>query len=320
MGIFAPLLQEVQGWFQKNALEIRHAKLLRFIAEEQPHIVTLVEYNAPWRQLPVPASRNYTIVNGLNTASILYDGDEFEHLSHVEDFVVPSRVRSEKERGTGTVLRAPKSSCMMLLRRLVDDALFLVAAVHLESGPASNSAKVLLRQHELRAVLEELSLAARILNAQGRSCTLVVAGDFNALREEFALGNGDDFYAATAAHLPQLARPEKPLASPQLAQLVDNTLQLICDGANDRKLCEISCPVGPIDEVRCTRAGKPMVIDYIFAGSVGGVHFEGLPRELVTSKEAALVADAASGVHHALNIWGSDHLPVASDIRSMPRL
>ena len=117
--------------------------------------------------------------------------------------------------------RMPKSSCVVLLRQLpaptaagigrgagsaADDAsesfsldstmpdlpLVLACTVHLSSAPSSDTRKVKHRRGEMRATLHELSQAVALIKSQDRCCVVVLSGDFNAIREEFVLGNGEE--------------------------------------------------------------------------------------------------------------------------------
>ena len=76
----------------------------------------------------------------------------------------------------------------------------------------------------------------------------------------------------------------------------------------------------------CTRAGKAMVIDYIFVGSLhrqtdpadsGAVEVVESTRgvktmavRVVSAKQAASASDPKCGIKFAVQEFGSDHLPV----------
>ena len=52
----------------------------------------------------------------------------------------------------------PKSSSLALLRRLADGVLFLVAAVHFESGPPSLSSKVMMLTVAIRELVVAMAM------------------------------------------------------------------------------------------------------------------------------------------------------------------
>jgi hypothetical protein len=104
---------------------------------------------------------------------------------------------------------------------------------------------------------------------------VIVAGDFNAVREEFVYGNGPDFFAtpSVTAVEPKLAHPTvgAELAPdellPAIARLDEESggLVLVCDGVDGGELREVA----PLDTALCTRSGSTMVIDFVFMGTVG---------------------------------------------------
>eukprot|EP00931_Biecheleriopsis_adriatica_P065588 TRINITY_DN40091_c0_g1_i1.p1 TRINITY_DN40091_c0_g1~~TRINITY_DN40091_c0_g1_i1.p1 ORF type:complete len:692 (+),score=139.46 TRINITY_DN40091_c0_g1_i1:128-2077(+) len=318
--VFAPLLKEVRRWFEQAALQVRHGVVCKHLAEMQPDIVTLIEYNGPWRKMPLPAARNYSIVSGLGQASILFDGDVFEHLTDVDGVTVPVAARSDKERGVGDDPYAPKSSCMLLLKHKSTSTLVLAGAFHLESSPPSDSKKVLQRRAQVKAFLAEVSLAAESLASAGHRCLFVFGGDFNALREEFVHGTGDAFFASPGVQsvIPKLAQPKVAVDAPEpsFARLAeDGSLRLFCKGVDGGELFEASRAADGADgEVLCTRAGKSMVIDFLFVGSTGFAGVDTSPVRLVSPEEARLAADAEYGIHSTVMQFGSDHLPVACDV------
>jgi len=317
--IFAPLLKEVQSWYKRASLPVRHAQVCRTLEQEMPHIVTLVEYDAQWRRLAIPTSRNYAAVRGSGTASILFDNSEFERLLEIDGVVVPGVARSDCERGVlDGSHAAPKSSCLALLRHREKSALVLVGAVHLESGPPSSSDKVILRRDQLRALLAETSLVVEGLHSLGHGCSVIIGGDFNAVREEFVFGNGAEFYstAGVAKLQPPLRKPragtDVQAPHPPLARLADDgSLHLFCGGIDGGELRESSRTAHDLaGKVACTRAGNSMVIDFVLTGRAGGGMCDVKALELVAPEESAEAADPEYGIHAAVLRWGSDHLPV----------
>ena len=356
--IFAPLVRELIAWTDAAALEHRHAVVSRVIARAAPDIVTLAEHDDNWRALPfVTASGGrYAFVAGLGTASVLYDVATLE-LASLPGLHLPTAIRSAKERVgaavvTGAVeggggsgggdagggggdgggsggggagagldaIAAPKNSCVVLLRRRTDGVLILTVALHLESGPPSDSRKVEWRAAQVRATLAEVDAFAAALSACGERALLVVGGDFNALREEFVHGNEVAFFtaASVAAVKPRL-RPPAPGVSiarapdPPFASLgPSGELRLRCPSCDGGWLVEASS-VPSEAAASCTRAGHSMTIDYLLLGSVGGTMHAATPHRLVPAADMQAAADPSDGICHAVTHWGSDHLPVASD-------
>lgn len=316
--IFAPLQAEVRDWFEKASLPNRHACVCAKLLEERAGIVTLIEYNAPWRRMPLPDGP-FGVVHGKGQASIIFNTELFEPLPEISGITLPRAFRSVRDIGAGDCTLAPKSSCLVLLQCRGSGTLIIVGAVHLDSAPPADSKKVLVRQAQIKSVLAEVSLAARSLAEVGQRCLFILGGDFNALREEFVLGNGDDFYAApgVAAVRPRMDRPLEtvPPLEPAVAELAeDGSLRLLCDGIDGGALREVSYLRCADGVVPCTRAGKSMVIDFLFAGHVGLPGVQATTHELVSAADAAAAADPTSGVHWAVMQWGSDHLPVACDV------
>lgn len=243
----------------------------------------------------------------------------------------------------------PKSSCILMLRQRCSGstegqgqavpragALLLVCAVHLESAQPSDTRKVLLRRQKVRAMLSEVSgLAKSLLAAGAPPCTVVIGGDFNAIREEFVHGNSEDFFASPGAKAvkPAFHRPVKPVEADEMGNCIavleaGGPLQLLCDslcdGVNGGKLVEAT--MNPAEQpwqavatsrVACTRAGKSMVIDFVFCGQIcSGAAGPGraTPYVLASDGEAAQGADEGYGVRAAVLRWGSDHLPGACDL------
>ena len=333
--IFAELLSEMAHWFDSVALERRHAACCKKVEEFKPAVVSLVEHDAQWRQLPMPSveGRSYVMVHGKGDATIAYDSNEFEALTgqtlndawRAQLGGVPRAVRSDAERGVGPSTASPKSSCMLLLCRKADGLVILILAVHLTSGKPSDGAKVAARAAELRAVRSELSLLAVRFSHAGLASGggglgglgLIVCGDFNALREEFVMGNTDDFFGAPAiaAALPPFSRRAPGAAAvqsigPPVANLkIDGTIQLSIDGI-DTPLSEAAPGV---NHVAPTRAGTNTTIDYALVGSIGSVTPRSQNVALFNPIEGSQAADVANGLRFAVLRWGSDHLPVACD-------
>lgn len=342
--IFALLLPQMRKWTESVALRHRHALVCRRLADARPSVVTAVEFDGMWRAMPWAGARapvHYELVtHGRGTAAVLYDPHVYEHVE-LAGVALPTRVRSSRERGDGVngthgalADAAPKNSCVAALRRTADGVTLVVVAVHLESGPPSDSKKVELRAAQVRALLVEVEGIARALAAASVHALLVVGGDFNALREEFVHGNGAAFYAApsVAAVRPTLKPPANGAAvaaapSPPLARLGDGgELQLRCDACDGAWLVEASsAPYADGAATRapaasCTRAGSSVTIDFLLLGSVGGTLSSAAPYRVVPAADVAASADAADGIRHAVTNWGSDHLPVAVDAVLAPTL
>lgn len=322
--VFARVSAAMHSWTEASALPNRHRIFSRRVAAASPDVLTLVEYCDAWRREPLPTApgREYRAILGSGTAAILFDVRRYEEVELAMKGVDADRhimnsslgmgrvVRSMRERGDAiSVVEgggmnpidesavAPKSSCVALLRRRVDGMLFLVAACHFESGKPSDTAKVVLRAAAMRTTLRELELRVEHirrslsppLGGSGGDVAIVLAGDLNAIREEFVFGNTDAFFssAGAASVRPALRQPRPgtaraPAPHPPLGELTlagglcGGGLILRCDGCDGAALAEASCPQ-PHSEQRpasgigggggCTRAGASMVIDYIFVGS-----------------------------------------------------
>ena len=338
------VMAEVAKWRAAASVECRATMVWRTLAQTSASVVMAEEFNAPWRYLPLPdpdvvSGRRFVSARALDTprgrgeATVLFDANEYEP-ADLPGLEVPGYVRSVQEQGGGEAASAylPKSSCMVLLRRRSpapksggDDGctLLLAVAVHLESAPPSDGKKVRTRRAQLRAVLGEISLAGRALAAAGMRCAVALGGDFNALKEEFVFGNGEAFFAspgAAAVH-PALRRPvdgqtlsEAEMGS-ELARIGDSGgLTLACEGADGGELWEASHNPATAGEVQCTRAGKAMLIDFVFAGSFGGGgQLKTAPHPIASAEETAEAANEEYGIHSAVLRFGSDHLPVAAD-------
>lgn len=335
--IYARVEAAMKQWADVADLTHRHRLQTQHIERANADILTLVEYNEGWRMMPPPKApepRQYAIVHGAGTASIVYDRNRFEPVFDLADCgrdddkgggsrPMPTKVRSvPASAATGSYAGkpvAPKSSCISLLRRVDDGWLFLVIAVHLESGKPSDTFKVAARAEQMRAILDHTGELSAELKQRGCACTVVLAGDMNALREEFVLGNTDAFFecSSVANVRPKLRPPPASaarweVAVPPMAEL----------GASGRELwwrCS-SCAGGWLREASappaagsCTRAGSTMVIDFIMAGTIAGRH-RVEPVALVPLEDRRAAADSSNGIQHAVELWGSDHLPVACDL------
>ena len=335
--IFSKLSAAVDSWSTSAGLASRHACFCRTLLRTSPALVTLVEFDDAWRSQPLPTAhgRRYVIVHGRGAASVLFDAELFERAELPSGIEVPPHARSAKERGDAAEAAesalafraAPKSSCIVLLRRLVDGLLFLVCAAHLESGKPSDTVKVALRAHELRAMLIEIEGIVADLER----CVIIVGGDLNALREEFVSGNSDAFFdaPAVAAVRPTLKRPAANSArsaapQPPIGRLgsARGELQLACAPANGGWLVEASDARRErrdADMSCCSRAGSSMVIDFVLVGSIGSLTVETEELQVVPDKDVAAAADAADGVRHAVTCCGSDHLPVGCNLYTAVR-
>lgn len=353
------LMAEVEHWRESSSLPERHRKFCDTIAEADPSIITAVEFDGQWRKLPLPTNRSYVSARNLSPergcgqATILYDSAEFEPVhelpgdgSNSELRVIPGVVRSLKEQGLGESAVRPKSSCMLLLRQHCRDniegqadssagQLLLVCAVHLESAQPSDTRKVLLRRQQVRAMLSEVSGVAKSLLAAGAPpCTVAIGGDFNAIREEFLHGNSGEFFACAGTQLvkPAFRPPVTPVGADEMGDPIavleaGGPLRMLCDGVDGGELVEATMnsaerpgPAAAPSRVACTRAGKSMVIDFVFCGVIGGgaggsgTSVRATPHVLASDEEAAQAADEGYGVRRAVLRWGSDHLPVACDL------
>lgn len=209
------------------------------MAEASPDVLSLVEFDAQWRAMPLPSNRKYSAVIGRGTGAILFDEMIYEKVS-MPGVAEINFVRSPRERGAGESPFSPKSSALALLRHQVEGELLLMLALHLESGPSSDSNKVRLRSAQMQAVLSELEAQIQAikeaLNAPSQAperagggtlqCTVVIAGDLNAIREEFVYGNGPSLFESRGAAQisPPLKRPAAgaevvPSPSPAFAEV-----------------------------------------------------------------------------------------------------
>lgn len=246
---------------------------------------------------------------GKGQATVVFDTRCFDPLP-LESFPgIPPVVRSQSERGVGDCKIAPKSSCIVLLRRprteTSEELLYLVVSVHLDSAPPSNLTKVRIRRQQLRAVLEEVRIAVKTLKGSGRSGVVVIGGDFNAERTEFV-------------HCEGLSQDE---IEPQYASIAcaddGPQLKLHCEGLDGGTIEEV-CPRG---QTTCTRAGKAMVIDFAFVGTFGLAADElpkGTPTQIATLAGIEAASNPVSGTFSSILTFGSDHLPVSFESEYLP--
>lgn len=358
--IAGPLMVEVESWSERASIQMRHVKVCETVAYASPSIITLVEFDGQWRSLPPPTNRAYRSARdleparGTGQATIMFDSEEFAAVGEEElagmgvasPVVLPGIVRSQKDQGVGESPVRLKSSCMLLLRRRESTELVLVAAVHLESAPPSDTKKVALRRQQLRALLSEVSLLAKQLSSAGLKCTVALGGDFNATREEFVHGNLPAFYECEGTKMvtPALLPPVTAMSAEGMGTAIarmdlglddhdggSGGLLLLCDGVDGGELIEGT--LNPAEQpghgggrVGCTRAGKSMVIDFVFCGTIGhtgagdgaaaGSPVTSTVFVLASDEEAKVAADEGYGVLSAVMRWGSDHLPVACDIKT----
>jgi len=337
-----PLMAEVESWSERASIAMRHTKFCQTIADASPSIITLVEFDAQWRRLQLPANRAYISARdlesprGIGQATIMFDSEQFAAVAEdelaalgVASPLLPGSVRSQNEQGTGESPVRPKSSCVLLLRQRESSSLVLVAAVHLESGPPSDTKKVGLRRQQVRALLSEVSQIAKMLLQAGLKCTVALGGDYNATREEFVHGNLPTFYncSGTKAIRPPLQAPVVPLNLEAMGEPIarmdeaEGGLVLLCEGVDGGELAEATFNhaerLGSAGgRMGCTRAGKSMVIDFVFYGTIGGrEQAASTVHVLASDEEARQAADEGYGVLNAVMRWGSDHLPVACDIQ-----
>ena len=344
--VFSELAVEIEAWADAVSLTRRHKSFCETVGSCRPSIVSLVEYDAEWRRLPLPTAdgRSYVRLGGKGDASLLYDANEFDVLA--DDFLVgfPKFVRSEFERGAGLSTVAPKSSCLAVLQQRehggVPGVKLVVASVHLTSGKPSDGRKVAARAAELRALLAELSLINRRRHYDEEydpGIGIIVAGDFNCLRDEMVLGNTDLFFASpdVRATLPPLARrapdaapvvpPPPPKNGPGGSADRDDAGNLRLRTSLDPRMTLREAAPG-VGAPAPTRAGTNQTIDYVLVGGAGGwarnsyrkIHFPTQPVALCTSREAAHAAELDGGLRFAILRWGSDHLPIACETRWRP--
>jgi hypothetical protein len=64
--VAGPLMAEVEAWRQRSSLQERHLKFCETIAAVSPDMITLVEFDAQWRRLPLPSNRPYVSARDLD--------------------------------------------------------------------------------------------------------------------------------------------------------------------------------------------------------------------------------------------------------------
>ena len=64
--VTGPLMAEVERWRQHSCLQARHLKFCQTVAAASPDIMTLVEFDAQWRCLPLPSNRQYVSARDLD--------------------------------------------------------------------------------------------------------------------------------------------------------------------------------------------------------------------------------------------------------------
>ena len=110
----------------------------------------------------------------------------------------------------------------------------------------SDTRKVLLRRHQIRAILSEVSgLAKALLAAGAPPCIVAIGGDFNAIREEFLHGNSEEFFACPGTQLvrPAFRPPVAPVGADDMGSTIavldaGGPLRLLCDGVDGGELIE----------------------------------------------------------------------------------
>jgi hypothetical protein len=175
--VYSHLCRHIDQWTDAAALPARRAAVGRIVGRARPHLLLMVEHNEGWRAGPLPlaAGRSFVAAQGRGMATIVYDGATFEPASSsdLRGVTLPPFIRSLREQGEGDEGAAPKSSCVVPLRRRDDSALLLAAVLHLESGAPSDSAKVRFRAAQLRASLSELQVCASAAPPLHLRCTSV---------------------------------------------------------------------------------------------------------------------------------------------------
>eukprot|EP00037_Helgoeca_nana_P028429 m.334402 g.334402 ORF g.334402 m.334402 type:complete len:626 (-) comp27755_c0_seq1:83-1960(-) len=343
--IYARIEVEMQRWSEMTVLARRHETVWRVIRQYRPAIATLVEFCPEWRRLSLPHGRpRYASCRhdrgtasaehwpaelpqrGKGQATVIFDADVFEPMASdtLPGVHIPSYVRSMAAQGAGGECTiAPKSSCVVLLRRRAKDhatSLYLVAAVHLDSAPATNIAKVRTRRRQVRALLAEISTAVTSLASAGHCGVVLVGGDFNGERAEFVYGAGlphDELVPAFASFAGGQGCPaptDPSRGEPENGDGDGARLWLKCDGVDDGHLHEVA----PQSSTTCTRAGTAVVIDFAFAGTFGFRQADapcdvGVPHPTTTRDEVDRGSDPVDGTFTSILQFGSDHFPVAFD-------
>eukprot|EP00930_Biecheleria_cincta_P068697 TRINITY_DN5642_c0_g2_i1.p1 TRINITY_DN5642_c0_g2~~TRINITY_DN5642_c0_g2_i1.p1 ORF type:complete len:608 (-),score=124.88 TRINITY_DN5642_c0_g2_i1:56-1879(-) len=280
--ILPSVLRAVEEWRSRAGLSSRHERILKHIERMDPALMTLVEYDQQWQKLALPSNKDYNLITGKGTGAIMFDTAVFQKIEGIEGVEVPSSIPGKA---------APKSSCVALLRHKEDSRLYLVVAIHMESGPPSDAKKVNKRALQLRAVQDFLKKTSAALAAQRhQDAVLVLGGDFNALPDEFIRGTHD----------------VDPPAPALLRANQDGSLDFLCGDVELRERSRNS-------KMTCSRAGKRMVIDFIYAGSLDG-RLVSTPIVTATESQSAVAADRDFGIYNAVMHWGSDHLPVGAEV------
>merc|ERR1712217_169135 len=168
----------------------------------RPDIACLIEFDDQWNRHPLPPVRTYVGVRGLGKATLAFASDVLERIPEIAEITIPDRISGPKE---------PKSSCVALLRHRASSSLILVAGVHLESGPPSNSSKIVMRWDQMRDTLQFLGNLIQRLKRAGLEFAVVLCGDFNAVREEFLHGNTQAFFETAIGRQGTFANPAAEL-------------------------------------------------------------------------------------------------------------
>jgi len=306
--IFVEIVAAMDWWYAKSSLSSRYKKLCDTFELHRPDIACLIEFDEQWNRYPLPSARKYEAVRGMGKATLAFASDIFESLQTIEDVEIPSQISGDEE---------PKSSSVAFLRHRESGSLYLVIGVHLESGPPSTSEKIQMRWDQMNDTLSFISSKLiKPLKSRSLEFSVLLCGDFNAVREEFLHGNGPDFCATGIAKKAQFAKPAAGLDAylPEKrcfgAKVTDEgALQLELDGVEGGWLEEAYNP-----DVVCTRAGQPVVIDFIMTGTVGNLpRIQPKPLTISSAADQEAAADFHGGVAAAVNAVGSDHLPIACE-------
>jgi len=282
--IFAKVLEEMLNWSLSSNIATRHKKWCEILERHRPDVATFVEYDAVWRSLPLPAFRPYSRSVGRGGAVIVFDCEMFDQVTSLAGVKIPEQISADG---------APKSSSVVLLRHRTAGHLCLIVAVHLESGPSTDSDKVRKRQVQTEVLLAEVH--ALVSSLSGEHGLVLIGGDFNALREEFVLGTGDEFFstaAVDAAGFHQRPGDHGLLPKTALASFGGRDLQFACPSVDGGWLREVSRHDVPDAEVASTKGGSKMVIDFILAGTFGARTFSSSAHEIASLAEQALAASS----------------------------
>ena len=245
------------------------------------------------------------------TTQILYDATKFKELpSHT----LGDMVEIDKH--------APKSStCAMLAPTATDqtDVQIFVVAVHLESGDPSNGKAVRRRAVAMGNIRTRVEEVVRKWKQNATRGVVVVGGDFNSVREEFVHGNADEFFACEGV---ERIRPRKP--RPQESEVFkpevpyakidpEGRLCIQCEGIDAGWLTEGSFVS---DGKSFTTMSKHLnyVLDYLLVGGVG-MSVESKAVRILSPQQCESAGDEMMGLKWSAKEVGSDHLPVASDVK-----